>query len=208
MIGHPITKLLPSDRLNEEATILKMIREGRKVEHFETVRVHKSGELIDISVSISPIRDPSGKTIGASKIARNIEAQKKLEAELEKSRNALVEFAENANVPLHCVNQEGTIVWANHAELNLLGYTNEEYIGQPIARFHANQATINDIFNQLTQGNALTDYRAQLITKNGSIKDVSIYSSAFQENGKLIHTRCFTIDLTPLRCEKKSSTTI
>jgi len=208
MIGHPITKLLPSDRLNEEATILKMIREGRKFEHFETVRVHKSGELIDISVCISPIRDPSGKIIGASKIARNIVAQKKLEAELEKSRNALVEFAENANVPLHCVNQEGTIVWANLAELNLLGYTNEEYIGQPIARFHANQATINDIFNQLTQGNALTDYRAQLITKNGSIKDVSIYSSAFQENGKLIHTRCFTIDLTPLRSEEKSSTTI
>lgn len=208
MIGHPITRLLPSDRLSEETTILEMIRQGRKVEHFETVRVHKSGQLINISVSISPIRDPSGKIIGASKIARNIATQKKLERELEKSRQALIEFAENANVPLHCVNREGTILWANNAELELLGYSSEEYIGQPIAKFHADQAKINDIFNQLTLGNSLSDYRAQLITKNGSIKDVAIYSSAFQNNGKLIHTRCFTIDLTPLRCEERSATEI
>jgi len=204
MVGKPITKLLPSDRLNEETTILRMLREGRRVEHFETVRVHKSGALLDISVCISPIRDASGKIIGASKIARNIVTQKKLESELEKSRKSLVEFAENANVPLHCVDQAGKIVWANNAELNLLGYTSDEYLGQPIARFHANQETISDIFNQLIQGNSLSHYRAQLIAKDGSIKDVAIYSSAFQENGNLIYTRCFTIDLTPLRGEENT----
>ncbi|MBM3965805.1 MAG: PAS domain S-box protein [Planctomycetes bacterium] len=202
MLGQHITKLLPSDRIHEEDAILHKIRQGERVDHFETVRLHRSGEPLDISVSISPIHDPSGKIIGASKIARSIVKQRKLESELAKSRKTLVEFAENANVPLHCVDQRGIIVWANHAELTLLGYASHEYIGQPIAKFHANQATINDIFNELTQGNTLANYRAQLIAKDGSIKDVAIYSSAFQEDGKLIHTRCFTIDLTtPLNRE-------
>lgn len=205
MIGHSITRLLPPDRLNEESAILKKIRRGEKVEHFETVRIHKTGEPIDISVSISPIHAPSGEIIGASKIARSIIKQRKLELELSESRRSLVEFAENANVPLHCVDQTGTIIWANHAELALLGYTKEEYVGQPIAKFHANQETINDIFNRLIQGNSLCNYRARLIAKDGSLKDVAIYSSAFQENGKLIYTRCFTIELAPQRHDDKTS---
>lgn len=199
MIGKPITKLLPPERLDEETVILRMLREGRRVEHFETVRMHKSGALLDISVSISPIRDASGIIIGASKIARNIVTQRNLESELEKSRKALVEFTENANIPLHHVDQTRTIVWANDAELEFLGYTSEEYIGQPIARFHANQETVRDILNHLAQGNSLSHYRAQLIAKDGSIKDVAIYSSAFL-NGNSIYTRCLTIDLT-LGCQ-------
>ena len=195
MIGKPITKLLPSDRLDEETVILRMLREGRRVEHFETVRVHKSGAPLDISVSISPIRDASRKIIGASKIARNIVTQRNLESELEKSRKALVEFTENTNIPLHHVDQTRTIVWANDAELELLGYTSEEYVGQPIARFHANQETVSDILNQLAQGHSLSHYRAQLIAKDGTIKDVAIYSSPFL-NGNSIYTRCLTIDLT------------
>jgi serine/threonine-protein kinase len=197
MIGHRITRLLPPDRLNEEIAILEKIRSGEKVEHFETVRIHKTGEPIDISLCISPIRDPSGEIIGASKIARSIVKQRKLESELSKSRKSLIEFAENANVPLHCVDHAGTIIWANNAELALLGYTKDEYIGQPIAKFHANQKTINDIFSQLVEGNSLCNYRATLIAKDGSLKDVAIYSSAFQENGKLLYTRCFTIELPP-----------
>lgn len=72
MIGHNIAKLFPPDRLNEESEIIEKIRNGERIEHFETVRIHKSGEPIDISVSISPIRSPSGEILSASKIARNI----------------------------------------------------------------------------------------------------------------------------------------
>ena len=72
MIGQPITRLLPADRLDEETEILRILREGGRVEHFETVRLDKSGARIEISVSISPIRDAKGKIIGASKFARKI----------------------------------------------------------------------------------------------------------------------------------------
>jgi PAS domain S-box-containing protein len=72
MIGQPITRLLPADRLDEEMEILRILSEGGRVEHFETVRLDKSGARIEISVSISPIRDANGKIIGASKFARKV----------------------------------------------------------------------------------------------------------------------------------------
>lgn len=76
-IGQPITIVIPDDRLDEEPAILVRIRAGERVDHFETVRRHKDGSLIDISLTISPIRDGNGKVIGASKIARNISERKR-----------------------------------------------------------------------------------------------------------------------------------
>lgn len=195
MIGNRIDEIIPTERLDEENVIFDRVRNGQKVEHFETVRIHKSGQRIDVSLSISPIRDRTGAITGASKIARSLSKQRFLDSALEKSRSELVEFAENADIPLHCLDQSGSIVWANNAELNFLGYSRQEYIGQPIAKFHADKQAVTDIFNQLLQGKSLTHQVAKLIAKDGSIKDVAIYSSAFKEEGKLIHTRCFTIDL-------------
>ena len=76
-IGQPITIVIPEDRLDEEPAILARIRAGERVDHFETIRRHKDGSLIDISLTISPVRDGSGKVIGASKIARNISERKR-----------------------------------------------------------------------------------------------------------------------------------
>src|SRR6185312_4177908 len=68
-IGKPITILMPPDRVNEEPRILARIRAGEIVDHFETVRQHKDGKLLDVSLTIAPIRDAQGRIIGASKIA-------------------------------------------------------------------------------------------------------------------------------------------
>jgi PAS domain S-box-containing protein len=195
MIGERIHTIIPPDRLEEEVEILERVRRGERIEHFETVRIDKFGERVDISLSVSPIRDRSGAIIGASKIARSITKQRDLESELETSRKLLIDFAENANVPFHCVDRTGTILWANEAELNFLGYAREEYVGQPIAKFHANQETIEDIFCQLIAGKSLSDYRARLVAKDGSMKDVAIYSNTLREDGQMVHTRCFTVDL-------------
>src|SRR5205085_7079859 len=82
MIGQPITRLFPPDRLEEETLILDRIKHGQRVEHFETVRRRKDGRDIDISVTISPVRDDSGQIIGVSKIARDVTGQKRAEAAL------------------------------------------------------------------------------------------------------------------------------
>jgi PAS domain S-box-containing protein len=76
-VGRPITMLIPEDRLDEEPGILARIRSGERVDHFETVRRRKDGGLIDISLTISPIRDGTGNIIGASKIARDISDRKR-----------------------------------------------------------------------------------------------------------------------------------
>jgi PAS domain S-box-containing protein len=80
MVGQPITRLFPVERLPEETEFLRTISRGDYVRHFETVRVRKDGQRIDVSVSLSPIRDASGTIVGVAKIARDISARKHLDA--------------------------------------------------------------------------------------------------------------------------------
>lgn len=82
ILGQPITKLLPADRLDEEPQILERLKQGDRIEHFETVRQHKSGCPIDVSLTISPIRNSVGELIGMSKIARDIKRRKQAEEQL------------------------------------------------------------------------------------------------------------------------------
>ena len=82
MVGTPIHRLIPLDRPNEEPSILERIRRGERIEHYATVRQRKDGTLIDVSVTISPIRNAHNEVIGASKVARDVTQQKQMEAEL------------------------------------------------------------------------------------------------------------------------------
>jgi two-component system CheB/CheR fusion protein len=91
-IGRSITLIIPKDRLEEERLILDRLSRGERIEHYETVRVSKSGKRIDISLTVSPIRDSSGRVVGASKIARDITAQKRAEAALREADRHKTEF--------------------------------------------------------------------------------------------------------------------
>jgi PAS domain S-box-containing protein len=88
-IGQPVTILIPLDRLEEEPKILARLRRGERVDHFETVRRRKDGTLLDISLTISPIKDVRGAIVGASKIARDISARKRAEAEQKRVQEEL-----------------------------------------------------------------------------------------------------------------------
>jgi PAS domain S-box-containing protein len=72
MVGKPVTLLIPADRAEEEHSILARLRCGERIAHYETIRQHKDGSLVDVSLTVSPIRDVTGRVVGASKIARNI----------------------------------------------------------------------------------------------------------------------------------------
>jgi PAS domain S-box-containing protein len=92
MIGRSITTIIPEDRLAEEDVVLSNIRAGRAVEHFETIRKRKDGTLIEISVTVSPIRTPEGKVIGASKIVRDITGARQLARAAEEANRVKDEF--------------------------------------------------------------------------------------------------------------------
>ena len=110
----------------------------------------------------------------------------------------LHDFFENGGIALHLVDGQGVILEANRAELELLGYDREDYVGQQIADFHADQHVIDDILARLGRGETLQKYPARLRARDGSIKHVEITSSARFENGRFINTRCFTVDVTDL----------
>jgi PAS domain S-box-containing protein len=195
-VGKPATILIPDDHPDEEPTILARLRRGELIEHYETVRVHKDGSLIDISLTVSPIRDADGRVIGASKIARDITERKRIEVMLRNREEELTDFIENSAVGLHWVAADGTILWANQAELDLLGYTREEYVGRHIAEFHADPEVIKDILTRLKGDETLHNYEARLRCKDGTPKYVLISSNVRRQSGAFIHTRCFTRDIT------------
>jgi two-component system cell cycle sensor histidine kinase/response regulator CckA len=88
-IGKPVSILIPAERHDEEPGILERIRRGERIEHYETVRQRKDGSLVEISLTVSPIKDSEGKIIGASKIARDITDRRRTEEQLRKARNDL-----------------------------------------------------------------------------------------------------------------------
>jgi len=133
------------------------------------------------------------------------EAERRLaEAALVRTTANLRDFVDHATVGLHWVGPDGIILWANQAELDLLGYTKEEYLGRPIAEFHADEAVIGDILARLTQGEAIREYEARLRCKDGSIRDVVINSNVLFEDGKFVHTRGFTRDITGQKIAERS----
>jgi PAS domain S-box-containing protein len=119
-----------------------------------------------------------------------------LEQTLRRSEQELADFFDHAPMALHWVGPDGIILRVNEAELHLLGYTCEEYLGHHIAEFHADQPVVEDILQRLQAGEELHDYEARLVCKDGAIKHVLIDANVLWEQGKFIHTRCFTRDTT------------
>ncbi len=163
-----------------------------------------SGETIGVIEFFSKeIRDPDSHLLElmnsvCGQLAQFIERHR-AQGEVREREQELSDFFENATVGLHLVGPDGIVLRVNRAELELLGYRREEYVGRAIADFHADEAVISDILDRLKAGEKLKEYPARLRCKDGSIKDVLIDSSVLWKDGKFVHTRCFTRDVTERR---------
>lgn len=129
MIGRPITTIFPADRLDEEKYVLSRIREGRRIEHFETVRRAKDGTLLDVSLTISPIKDSQGRIVGASKIARDITAHKVAEEALRRNEEQLRLMANSIPQLAWMADANGDISWYNERWYEYTGTTFEQMRG-------------------------------------------------------------------------------
>jgi PAS domain S-box-containing protein len=105
-IGRNISIIIPLDRRDEETSILARLRQGERIEHFDTTRVRKDGTKLEISLTISPVRDASGKVIGASKIARDISGRKRVERELHESEQRFRALADALDTQVQFRTQE------------------------------------------------------------------------------------------------------
>src|SRR4051794_8343112 len=112
-----------------------------------------------------------------------------------RSEQEFADTFENGVLAIHWVGPDGTILRANQAELNLLGYTHTEYVGRNIADFHCDAPVIEDLLARLDGGEVVRNFSARLRRKDGSVKHVLIDSSAYREGDRFIHARCFTRDV-------------
>ena len=108
------------------------------------------------------------------------------------SQAAAADTLDGHATPLHWVGPDGTILRANQAELDLLGYEHDEYVGHYLAEFHVDTATVEALLHRLHAGNVVRDYPARLRSRDGSIKHVLIESSVYREQGRFVHARGFT----------------
>ncbi len=125
-----------------------------------------------------------------------------LESGLEKSgagRENLESFLQNAPVGIHMVDANGTILFANKAELDLFGYKKEEYIGQPIKNFYFDRPYIDELDEELKKYGKIINRQVKIICKDGSLKEVLVNCNVYFENGNFKHTRCFTKDITQIK---------
>ena len=180
----------------DECPMAMAIKAGVETRNADVVLQRPDGSRLVALVNIRALRDRHGVIQGAINCFQDVSAHHAMAQELLRNSDDLEDFFDNSAVGLHIVSGEGIIQRANKAELALLGYTAEEYIGRRIADFHADAPVINDILQKLGSGESLEAYPARLRAKNGTIKHVLITSNARFEDGKLFNTRCFTIDVT------------
>lgn len=178
MVGQKMIKIFPPERLSEEDLILSELAAGRKVDHFRTQRRHRDGHLIDISVTISPVRDVDGKIVAASKIARDITAELRAEQEIAKYK-ALIDSSDDGIISK---DREGLIRTWNQSATRIFGHTAEQAIGQhvsllfPPERLHEEEKLLQAVL----RGEAVKHFRTTRLRRDGQRIFVSVSLSAIR----------------------------
>jgi PAS domain S-box-containing protein len=189
---------------HEDCPMATALRQGTPTRNAEVIMERPDGSRISALVNIRALRDNTGRIEGAINCFQDISARKQIEEEIWRKTQDLEDFFENSVVGLHIVSGEGIILRANKAELDMLGYKPEEYIGRHVAEFHADAPVIGDILQRLSCDEKLDRYPARLRARDGSVRHVQITSNSRFRNGKFVGTRCFTADVTQLHAANEA----
>lgn len=194
-IGKPVTMLMPEDLLEEEPKILGRIRRGESVEHHETVRRCKDGSLIDISLTVSPLRNAAGEIVGASKVVRDVTERNRME----ESRAKLASIVESSDDAIISKSVDGVITSWNAGAERLFGYTAREALGKPVAmlmptdRFNEEP----EILGRIQRGESVEHYDTVRRRKDGSLVDISLTISPLRDGkGRVVGASKIMRDVT------------
>jgi PAS domain S-box-containing protein len=174
LVGHSIRMLIPEDRQAEEDEILGRLRSGHRIDHFETVRLAKGGRPVDISLSVSPIRDEAGRIVGVAKIARDITEQKRLARELEAQREWFRVTLASIGDAVIASDVGGRVAYMNEPAQALTGWRASEAIGQPLA-------DVFRIINEKTR--KPVDNPTDLVLRTGHIVGLANHTVLIDRNG-------------------------
>jgi len=193
-IGQPATLLIPPDRFDEEPFILERIRQGQRVEHYETVRRRKDGSLLDISLTISPIKSEEGRIVGASKIARDISERKRVEKQISFQAH-LLDAVEQAVI---ATDLNGTVVYWNSFAEGLYGWSAAEVLGANILEITPAAETREQAVEILTRLREGKSWSGEFLVckKDGSVFPAMVTDSPIaSEQGELIGVVGVSVDI-------------
>jgi len=180
-VGRHITLIIPKERHAEEADVLAALRRGERVDHFETVRVAKDGHLLGVSLTVSPIRDATGRVVGASKIARDISARQ--QGELDRARlGAIVESSDDAIIGKTLA---GFITSWNPSAERIFGWTAAEAVGCHISLIvpEERRGEEAEVLARIARGERVEHFDTVRVTKDGRFLDVSLTVSPIRDGG-------------------------
>nr|WP_199158801.1 PAS domain S-box protein [Pedobacter sp. ASV2] len=180
IIGQSISILIPQDRLKEEVNILNKLKQGICIDLFETQRLTKNGQLIDVSLTISPILDQFGNITGLSKIAKDLT----VERNEERISNVLVAIIDSSDDAIVSKNLDGIITSWNHSAERIFGYSSHEIIGKSILTIIPPDRYEEEpkILAQLRQGIRVDHFETRRLRKDGTLVDVSLTISPIKDH--------------------------
>ena len=172
ILGRPISLIIPPERRDEDEAVLARVREGLKVDHFETRRVRKDGTGVDVSLTVSPIRAAGGRVIGASKISRDIGSRGSMERDAQRLA-AIIESSDDAIVgkDLNSIIQS----WNRGAE-QIFGYSPEEAIGRHISLIIPEDRIAEEahVMGEIRAGHSVRHFETVRRRKDGRMLDISL----------------------------------
>jgi PAS domain S-box-containing protein len=186
-IGQPITMLAPPDRPGEIPEILEKVRRGEKVDYLETIRVSKDGRLIDVALTVSPIKDAGGSVVGASTIARDITERKRAEERLREKEAQYRSIFEATSDGLVITDLHGNLVDANPAFCSMHGYdTCEELVGRQATEWvHPDYRQLHEDYAATVKAGGRYQAQGVHVRKDGTSFPVEVHGSAFAYRGAL-----------------------
>jgi PAS domain S-box-containing protein len=192
--------LSEESRVPVENPASRALREERTVglaNH--TVLIARDGTETPIDDSASPIRDREGKILGVVLVFRDVTGRREAEHALRRGERELADLFEHAAIGMHLADPEGILLRVNQAQLDLLGYSRQEYLSRNIAEFHVDPEVIRDILTRLEAGEDIREREARMRRRDGSIVHVLIDANVLREGDRFIQSRWFLRDLSAIR---------
>jgi len=181
IIGRSVRTITPPERYEEVDAILARVGKGERVEHYETVRLHKDRASISVSLTVSPIRDSIGKLIGISTVARDVTERKRAEERLHAASQYARSLIEASLDPLVTISPEGKITDVNEATIKVTGLPRAQLVGTDFSDYFTEPEKAREGYQQVFSRGFVTDYPLTIRHRDGSLTDVLYNASVYRD---------------------------
>lgn len=200
IVGCPISRLIPPDRRNEEESILARIKCGKYAHLSETVRRRKDGAMIDVAITVSPIKNAAGDVVGASQVARDITVRTRAEAALQESERRLRDMMENVQLITLMLDEHGHVRFCNECLLRLTGWQREEVLERDYFDVFIPEDAreeMRHVYRALTAGSSTGHHVNEIITRSGERRLLAWNNTSLKDSaGKIVGVASIAEDIT------------